>query len=49
MKYRKTICLDPNRLFKNMWGFQPIDMRKKYFECIHCKQLHETKLGVVRE
>jgi hypothetical protein len=27
----------------NHWGFQPIDLRKKDFICINCKELHNVK------
>jgi hypothetical protein len=48
MKYRNTVCSDPESLKfpVRFWGFQPVDMRKKYFECIHCKKPHLVKEGV---
>lgn len=50
MKYRKTVCsdLDHLKLFIRLWGFQPVDMRKKYFKCVHCKKPHLVKEGVVK-
>jgi hypothetical protein len=51
MKYRKTVCLKVYNEFPDMkfWGFQPVDMRKKYFTCINCKEEHLVSLGVVTE
>jgi hypothetical protein len=44
MKVRLTRCATgPKELFGSMWGFQPVDMRKKYFVCIHCKKEHLVK------
>jgi len=39
MKLRITIC----EKHMNHWGFQPIDLRKKDFICINCKELHNVK------
>lgn len=45
MKYRKTRCTDPSsiKITGPAWGYQPIDLRKKYFICIHCKKEHLVK------
>ena len=44
MKYKLTRCASvPKELYGSMWGFQPVDMRKKYFVCIHCKEEHLVK------
>lgn len=51
MKYRKTKCSDPKhlKLFGYLWGYHPVDMRKKYFICIHCKKPHLIKDDVVKD
>jgi hypothetical protein len=41
-KYRLIICEDEG-LTKNFWGFIPLDLRKKYFLCPHCKKNHLIK------
>lgn len=51
MKYRKTLCSkDYSHLQKPfngqkwiLWGLQPIDMRRKYYTCINCKEQHLVK------
>jgi hypothetical protein len=50
MKCRKTECCDPKTLsiIGKVWGFQPVDLRYKYFICINCKKQHETKKYVIK-
>jgi hypothetical protein len=50
MKYRRTFCNDPEalRICGTLWGFQPVDLRKKYFKCINCKKPHLVKVGVIK-
>ena len=49
MKYRKTLCTKdyseiwPSLGKSKMWGSQPVEMRKKYYICIHCKENHLVK------
>lgn len=46
-KYRLTKCQD--RGFSNgMWQFSRIDLRKKYYKCIHCQKEHLVKEGFVK-
>ncbi len=49
MKFRKTVCIDPDtiKVLKKCWGYQPIDLRKKKFVCIHCKKEHPVKTCVM--
>ncbi len=50
-KYRKTICTDPFWMKLNLgtaWGYQPVDLRKKYFTCINCNKEHLVKENVIR-
>jgi hypothetical protein len=47
-KYRFIQCLNEtvHPLARGAWGYQPIDMRKKYFRCVNCHELHLVKYGV---
>ena len=52
MKYRSAICTDLEflKVFPvGGWTYQPIDMRKKYYKCLHCQKDHETKKNVKKE
>lgn len=41
MKYRIATC----PVIRG-WTYQPIDMRKKHYMCLHCHELHETRVYV---
>lgn len=42
---RIMYCQDDG-LSKGWWTFQPIDLRRKHYKCLHCQKEHKVKEAI---